>query len=215
MPRTMMRIPKLHGPVVPEAGWEMAGTTLTGQQLYTEKIPRSRAVPDFEQIECTKCFGEPREEECQECMGTGTVDGKRIWITNPLTNAPLYKKNKAEFYTQERMFFIESDGQGNQYKVDWAPPTPEQIEAIRHEKAVANMVPALASALVDRGLSVDEIVSRLTAEPAAPERTPEAPIPFDGPKAPEPATAAPTPTAAPEEAADIVPAVDPDASEEL
>ena len=200
MARVLMRIPKLHAPVVPESGWEMSGTTPTGQQLYTERIQRSRAVPDYEQVECTSCFGEPQDEECPKCIGTGTVDGKRIWITNPLTNAPLYKKNKPEFYTQERMFYIESDGQGTQYKVDWAPPTPEEVEAIRHAKQVADMVPALASALVDKGLDVDEIVRRLTSEPTAPELG----------HAPEP-VAAP----APEEVADIVPAVDPDANEEL
>ncbi len=159
MARMQTTIQKQHGPVVPEAGWKMAGMTPIGQQLYTESIPRSRAVPDYEQIACLNCVG----DECRKCSGTGIYDGPRIWIKNPLTNAPLYKKNKPEFYTQERMFFIESDGAFNQYKVDWAPPTPEQIEAIRHAKQVAEMVPALASALVDKGLDVDEIVARLTA----------------------------------------------------
>ena len=206
MPRTLSRIQPLHGPVVPPATWEMAGSTPKGQQLYTESIPRTRAVPDYEQIECTECFGERQDEPCEECNGTGKVDGEQRWKVNPLNGERLYKINKPEFYTQHRMFYVESDGQGNQLKVDWSPPTPEQIEAIRHDKEVADMVPALASALVERGLSVDEIVSRLTTDPAVPE----APVPFDGPKVPEPVT-----TAAPKEAADIVPAVDPDANEEL
>lgn len=216
MPRTLSRIPKLHGTLVPAAHWKMAGAVPPsgsnpgGQQLYTESIPRHRAVPDYEQVECKGCFGERQEEPCQECNGTGTVDGEQRWKVNPLNGERLYKINKPEFYTQQRMFYIQSDGQGNQYKVDWAPPTPEQIEAIRHDKAVADMVPALASALVDRGLSVDEIVSRLTADTAAPKPAlvPEGPVPAAG--APEPVA-----THAPEEVADTVPAVDPDADEEL
>lgn len=197
MPRTLSRIAKLHGPVVPAPGWKMAGAVpVTGQQLYTESIPRSRAVPDYEQVECKVCFGERQEETCQECNGTGTVDGEQRWKVNPLNGERLYKINKPEFYTQERMFFIESDGQGNQLKVDWAPPTPEEIEALRHEKAVKEMMPKLAGALVDSGLDTDEIVRRLTSR--EPESAPEA-------------VAAP----APEEVADIVPAVDPDANEEL
>ena len=221
MSRTLTRIQPLHGPVVPPAHWEMAGSTPPmgsdpgGRQLYTESIPRSRAVPDYEQVECTECFGERQEEPCQECNGTGKVDGERRWKVNPLNGERLYPMNKPELYTQHRMFYIQSDGQGNQYKVDWAPPTPEQIEAIRHDKAVADMVPALASALVDKGLDVDEIVRRLTAEPSAPapEHASTEPVPFDDSRT----TGAPEPVAspAPEEAADIVPAVDPDASEEL
>ena len=194
MPRTLSRIQPFHGPVVPPASWDMAGATPRGQQLYTEDIPRSRSVPDYEQVECKECFGELTEERCKECNGSGKVDGEQRWKVNPLNGERLYKINKAEFYTQHRMFFVESEGNGNQRKIDWAPPTPEQIEAIRHDKEVADMVPALASALVDRGLSVDEIVNRLTAEPATQE---------------------PVVTPAPEEVADTVPAVDPEASEEL
>lgn len=171
MRSTLSRIPKLHAPFVPEAGWEQAGTTPLGKQLWTESIPRSRAVPDFE-VDCNSCDG----DGCKRC---------RVWARNPMTNQPLYPKNKPEFYTQERLFFVESDGQGSQIKITYTRPTPEEIEAVIHTKQVADMIPQLASALVDKGLDVKEIVARLTAPVAevkdeAPEPTaPEEAVPFD------------------------------------
>lgn len=187
MARGLSRIRQFHGPVVPESQWERAGTTPNGRQLYIERTSRSRAVPDYEDAVCDACEGSKKTKngkfECPKCSGTGIVVGKRRYAKNPLTGEPLYPKNKPEFYIHERMFFIESDGQGNQYKVDWAPPTPEQIAADAHTRAVAEMLPKLAGALVDTGLGMDEIVERLTA-PRAPEpKAKMKPVPDDNPAA--------------------------------
>ena len=100
------------------------------------------------------------------------MEGRRRYAKNPLTAEPLYPKNKAEHYIHERMFFIDSDGQGNQFKIDWAPPTPEQVAADVHTREVAAMVPRLAGALVDSGLDLEEIVKRLTAPTPDPEKKP-------------------------------------------
>ncbi|MCR4339253.1 MAG: zinc finger-like domain-containing protein [Gemmatimonadaceae bacterium] len=168
----MTRIEKLHGPVVPDPNWERAGTTPEGRQLYIERTPRTRAVPDYEDAICDACEGSKKtkdmKHDCPKCDGKGMIQGKRRYAKNPLTGEPLYPKNKAEHYVHERMFFIDSDGQGNQVKIDWSPPTPEQIRADLHARAVADMIPRLAGALVDSGLDMDEIVDRLTA-PKVPE----------------------------------------------
>ena len=199
MRSTLAKIPKQHGPVVPEAGWKSAGSTPIGQQLYTQSIPMSRAVPLYEELTCTECDGDRElRAGCEECDGTGKVDGERIWVTNPLNGDRLYPKNKPEFYDQERLFFVESDGAFNQYLVDWAPPTQEEVQAAIHAKQVADMIPNLASALVDKGLDVNEIVKRLT-EPVA-EVEDLAPEPVDAPT---------------EEPGDIAPAVDEGTNEEL
>jgi Zn-finger nucleic acid-binding protein len=176
MARGMSRITQLHGPVVPEAGWERAGTTPDGRQLYIERTPRTRAVPDYEDVICGTCDGSKvtavGKHECPQCSGTGMMEGRRRYAKNPLTAEPLYPKNKAEHYIHERMFFIDSDGQGNQFKIDWAPPTPEQVAADVHTREVAAMVPRLAGALVDSGLDLEEIVKRLTAPTPDPEKKP-------------------------------------------
>jgi len=180
MTRTLSRIPVGHGPIVVEAGWEMAGTTPSGQQLYIERTPRSRAVPDHEVLECVECSG----DKCEKCDWTGGIQGKRIFVKNPMTGEPLYPKNKPEFYTHERMFYVASDGAYNQYKVDWSAPTPDQVAADKHTRDVADMLPALAGALVNAGLSPEEAAKRLTtpvpeSEPyVAP--TPTEAQPFDG-----------------------------------
>ncbi len=187
MPRTLTTIPKLHGPFVPDPAWEKAGMTPLGQQLWIERTPRSRAVPLYKVEPCPDCADaeQSQEDVCETCNGSRKVDGERVWKTNPMNGELLYKMNKPEHYIHERMFYSESDGQGNQVKVDWAPPTEDQIAALQHEKAVAEMVPALASALVDEGLSAAEIVARLKApapEPAAipvAQLAPTEPVPFD------------------------------------
>ena len=187
MARGMTRIEQMHGPVVPESGWERAGTTPEGRQLYIERTPRSRAVPDYEDAVCEVCDGAKKVKgnDCPACNGTGMTEGKRRYAKNPQTGEPLYPKNKPEFYIHERMFFIDSDGQGNQIKIDWAPPTPEQIAANEHAKAVAGMIPRLAGALVDSGLDMDEIIDRLTAPKAEPKPEPKSrkPKPTDNPEA--------------------------------
>jgi hypothetical protein len=176
MTRTLSRIAPVHGPVVAEEGWELVGMNPQGKQLYVERTPRSRAVPAFEVNDCVDCDG----PQCERCDGAGQTKGKRIYVKNPMTGEPLYPKNEPEFYIHERMFFMDSDGAGNQIKINWSPPTKEQLAADQHARDVADMLPKLASALVNAGLDPEEAAKRLTTPVVEP--TPyKAPAPIDPP----------------------------------
>ncbi len=170
MTRVLTTIKPLHGPFVPDPAWKLVGRTPLGQQLYEENTPRSRAVPLYKVEPCPDCADaeQPLANVCETCNGSRKVDGDRIWKTNPLNGEPLIAMNRPERYIHRRTFYWESDGHGNGGKIDWTPPTPEEIEALRHEKQVAEMLPTLASALIDAGLSTEDIVERLTAPVTAP-----------------------------------------------
>lgn len=197
MARGLSAMPKLHGEFKPEPGWERAGTTPDGKQLWRERTPRTRPVPDYEVLTCPDCKGKKQlkceecesktktqQKSCEECGGTtkvpcerceasGEVQGPRKQRLHPVTGEPLLDKNKAEHYIHERLFYVESDGQGNQYKVDWSPATEEEIAAAERAKKIREVIPAVAGALVDSGLSPDEIAARLSGSSEPPRRPAE------------------------------------------
>lgn len=140
MAGTLSKIPKLHADMTQavDPSWETVGVGPGGRIIYREQSRRARAVKDIDPK-----TGEQKQRK------------------HGVTGEALYGLNKPELYTLERTFYLESDGQGNIYKVDYIPPTPEQIEAERRKQAAKDMMPALAEALVAEGLTAEEIVARL------------------------------------------------------
>lgn len=131
----------LHSQPVPDPSWEVIGVTEgpNGKPVYRARSNRARAVPAYDE------------------------NGKRDYAKHGVTGMPLYGKNKPELYTLEETFYLESDGHGNVYKIPYHPPTPEEIAARKRAEAAKQMVPALAEALVDAGLTPEELVARLRA----------------------------------------------------
>lgn len=142
MAGTLSKIPKLHADMTQavDPSWETVGVGPGGRIIYRERSRRARAVKDIDPK-----TGEQRQRK------------------HGVTGEALYGLNKPELYTLERTFYLESDGQGNIYKVDYTPPTPEQIEAERRKQAAKEMVPALAEALVAEGLTPADLIARLRA----------------------------------------------------
>lgn len=139
------KIPPLHAPLIPPTGSVMCGTTPDGKQLYTLTRKMARAVPDID--ENTK---------------------QRKWRKVISTGEQLYPLNKPEPYEDTEMFFLESDGRNNVTKQRYTPPTAQEIAEQDRQRKIAVMQPALARALVDSGLTAEELVARLMAPPPAP-----------------------------------------------
>ncbi len=205
MSKSPKALKPLHGPFVPDPSWVQTGFTthVPPRTLWLAKTERNRPVPLYHQLDCPDCNGlsPVTEEPCIRCDMTGKVQGDRVWKLHPLTKEPIYKMNKPEFYIHERLFYMESDGLGQQVAIDWRPPSEEEIAAKARGQAVDRMVPQLSEVLVDSGLSASDIGEALKqlvalgkavpkATPVAPEAT-EAVVPISSlaPDVPEPAMA--------------------------
>ena len=197
MSHNVSELKPLHGPFIPDPGWEQKGLTTHSppKVLYLEKTHRTRPKPLYVQLPCGACNGRGIVDGCDECNNKGTVDAEREWKMHPLTKEPLYPKNYAEHYTHERLFFVESDGQGQQVLIDWHPPSEEEVAAQARDAAVDRMIPEISDAFVDSGLSGADIAEALkqlvkmgkAAAPVAPVAAPEAPMaePVAGPTSAE------------------------------
>lgn len=136
----LAKIPPLHAPLIPPMGSVMCGTTPDGKQLYTLTRKMARKVPDI-------------DEKTKE----------RRWRKVISTGEPLYPLNKPEIYDDTEMFFLESDGRNNVTKQKYTPPTAQELADQDRQRKIAAMQPALAQALVDSGLTAEELVARLMA----------------------------------------------------
>lgn len=132
----LQAIQPLHAELKPPEGAVPFGVTPDGKQLYKEVTRRSRAVPDID-----------------------PVTGKQRWRKHPTTGDPVYKLNKHKVYDQTRIYFLESGGNGNVMKVDFAPPTPEETAADERAKKVAEMKDTFAEVLVDGNVDPKDLLA--------------------------------------------------------
>lgn len=153
---TLTKLQPLHPEKIAPPEAVMAGTTPDGKQLYREVTRRSRAVPMLDE------------------------KGDRVFAKNPMTAEPLYPKNRPEIYNHERLYYLESEGNGNLRKVDYAPPTPEQLAEQARQRRIDEMGGGqLGAALVDAGITPEEAVQRiLSGSAAAPAPDEPLPVPW-------------------------------------
>ena len=137
MALTLTKIQPIHPQHVPEPHWEMAGTTVHGRQLYKESLKRSRGVPLVDE------------------------NGERVYAKNPISGEPLYPKNRAEIFHDNRLFFLASQGNGQVEKINYRPPTPEEIRAKERAGKIADVQDQLAAAFVDSEIPIDHLIALL------------------------------------------------------
>ena len=212
MAKHYTQLKPLHGKFVPDPAWLPGGYTTHSppRALYIERSARSRSHPKYIQDPCPVCNGVGKLEGCEHCNDMGTVDGAREWRLHPVTKEPLIPMNYSENYTHERLFFVESDGQGNQIFIDWNPPTEEEIAAEARDTAVDSMIPEISGVLVDSGMSAMDIASALKQLVELGKAAQAAPDPVDiGNLAPEAAAPARDAKASESEPAAVAPVPEP------
>lgn len=144
--RTLNPIPKFDGPMIPDPKWERVGADPVGRQLYRERQKRSRAVPLF-------------DEET----------GERVHQKHQNTGQKLYPMNRPELFTLERVFYLESEGNGNVRKVPYTPPTPEEIAAAERKGKIESMKERVAEVFVDADISPEDLLEFLRSRPYTPQ----------------------------------------------
>ncbi len=135
---TLEPIKPFHPQFHPDPSWERVGLTPAGHQLFRETTRRSRAIPDID-----PATGEQRHE------------------LHPTTGQPLYPRNKPEIYNHIRMFYLESEGNGNITKIDWREPTAEELAAVRRSEGIAKLIPNLSETLYDADIDMGDLVAAL------------------------------------------------------
>jgi hypothetical protein len=108
------------------------------------------------------------------------ANGNPIPVYRPGTNEVLYNRRRLE--SGERVVFMipNNEGNGNLSWHEYRYPTEAEVAETTRKRQVGDILPALAGALLDRGLSVDQLLDRLTAR--EPEQAPKEPevIPAPG-----------------------------------
>jgi len=162
MATTLKKLKPLHPPIVVPLGAVPFGVTEDGRQLYKEVTPRSGSEADK---------GE---------------DGKQRWRKNQMTGEPLYPLRKPTFHEHTRIYYLESQGNGNIGKVDYQPPSPEELVRIERGRKVEAMKDHLAEALVDADVTPGELAGLFTRRVAERERkAQEAPADLVVPELPD------------------------------
>ena len=153
MPRVESQLKPQHGPVVIDPAWEQSGVTPDGRQLFTERFRTNRAQPDIQP---------PSPEEIARAEAEGREPhGERRWKRHPINGEPLYPMNKRKIVEVERTFYIESQGNFNQEKMFYTPPTAEEIAAAEREGRMAEIQSMFFGQLADSGLTPEEIMQRV------------------------------------------------------
>lgn len=143
MPKAIQRISRFTvGDSLPPKDAVQAGTTPDGRQLWRESIPMARAVPKMDE-----------------------VTGKREFAKNPLTAEALYPKNRPEFWTWHRLYYLDDQGNGNVSKVEYTPPTQAELAGIQREQRVKDVMAELAGKLIDKNVDLDALLSRIAETP--------------------------------------------------
>jgi len=134
---TLKKIKKLHSEIVAPMGAKMYGVTPEGRQLYVEERARSKSEP------------------------VKDAQGNQRYRKNPMTGEPLYPLRKVKLYTENLIYFLKSQGNGNIGRVIWRPPSPEQIAQAKRAQKVKDMQVQLAEALVDNDIAAGDLLGLL------------------------------------------------------
>lgn len=165
--RTLQKIKPFHPQEAfqPPDGAVAAGVTPDGKQLYRWSRKRSRAVPLYVRTP----EAEAREVELR-AQGKSTVEigqimtneGFRQYQLNQMTGKLAYPLNRPEAYVEDKLFFIESQGNGNNALIEYNPPTPKQIEAQYRQEQVRQMGGGrLGELLVEEGLTPEDLIAAI------------------------------------------------------
>lgn len=203
MPQVLSRIEPLHSTLVAPQDVEMRGMTPQGDQLFYEEIPRTMAVPKLVPSTikigpCLDCGGDSRtgkrgsgkivdtEWDCYRCDGKGEHEiGDQEFKKDPAGNR-VYPLNRHKRYTQRRLYFIRSQGNANNEKVDYRAPTEREVAEQERSAGIAKMQETLAATLFDEGFTPQELVAKLRGGPGVKREAqtvgPNGPVePGDGP----------------------------------
>jgi len=105
-------------------------------------------------------------------------NGHEVWKRNPLNGEPILRVRRVvEVQQTEHLFYLEDHGNGNVQMVDYRFPTEAEKNEADRKAQIAAVQPALAAALVDSGLTVDEVVARLQGQKSAATAPVPAPVP--------------------------------------
>lgn len=162
MPDVLTRIKPMHGPIVPQENWRMAGMTPDGRQLFTEHFRMNKAVPDYEGMTTEEIL---KAMEIKDPVARAKVldPSKRRWRKHPLNAEPLVPMNRRRDVDVERTFYVISQGNFNCEKQFYTPPTEAEIQAAQREGRIESVLRKLAEGLVDKGshLTDDQLVARM------------------------------------------------------
>jgi hypothetical protein len=159
MPKVLTKIKPLHPQLIPPNGAEVFGVTPDGKQLYRLVHPMARSVPDID-----------------------PETGEQAWRRHGVTNEPLVAKRKPEIYENVRVFYLESEGNGNVRMIPWAPPSPKELADAARRLRLVEVQEELVEGLVDSGISPAQLLQAAKDVIGAERGLPEA----------QPATTSPT-----------------------
>ena len=156
MKGVLQKIPPLHAPLIPPMGSVPAGLTPDGlHQLFKLDRPRSTSEPDKD-----------------------AETGQQRYRRHATTGEPMIKVRKPVLYVEHLLFYLESQGNGNNVMVPYVPPTDQELAKAARDRKVAAMKEGLAEALVDAGYQPHEVLAALqqgAGLPQASDAGPEAP----------------------------------------
>src|SRR3990167_8652769 len=173
--RVMQKIKPFHPPEAfkPPPGAVAAGVTPDGKQLYRWTVKKDRSVPRLVETPEAKEREAVLRAEGKSSAEIGRImtdEGFRQYRKNQMTGELAYPLNRAERYEEEQLFYIESQGNGNNSLVRYTPPTPAEIAAQYRRQQVERMGGGkLGELLVDEGLSPEDLVSAIRYSKTASE----------------------------------------------
>ena len=173
--QVLQKIKPFHPPEAfkPPKAAEAAGVTPDGKQLFRRTVQCVRAVPRYATTpEAVKRLAELEAQgaSATEIAQTMNREGLRQYRKNQMTGELAYPLNRAEQYMEERTFYVESQGNGNNTLVSYSPPTPEQLAAEGRRRKVAALGGGrLAEVLVDQDITPEELAAVIKGRRGVPE----------------------------------------------
>lgn len=139
MSHVLTKIRPIHFALTPPTNAVPWGVTPDGKhQLYRMVLKRSRSVPDID----------PKT-------------GESKYRKNIMTGEPLIQLRKSEVYDEERIFWLESQGNGNVVQVPYNPPTDAELAKAARDEKIKAMQDKLAAALVDSDVDPSALLQSL------------------------------------------------------
>lgn len=145
----MRRAPALkpiHPEIIPPPGAKPAGVSPSGKQLYEIEEVRAEIVD--------KVNPETGEVEHRKNTITGEQLHKLREVKRDEEGNPVRSRTR-------KLFYLESEGNGNIRKVPYEPPSEEEMQEAERRQQIESMQEGLAAALVDAGLTPEEAIRRL------------------------------------------------------
>lgn len=145
MAGALAKIEAFHAAAIPPKGDDgkdalPIGNTPDGRLIYTRTIIR------------------PAKNKAPQ---TDPLTGEQVWTKHPTTGEKLYARWRNVREERVQTFTLESDGRGNLYVQEYAPPSPEDLARQERERKIVEVQGQIAEALVDNDLSVDALIAAL------------------------------------------------------